>query len=128
MARYPARTPPALELDMVRRLPVTNMTAGVEMKVVSERLGHSTTTITADLYTHVMESVGRSAAQAIADVLATPNEQPPDGRPSAFLAPDPTEGPEGSNGESSPQEETGGPPGARTLNPRIKSPLLCQLS
>lgn len=32
--------------------------AGVEMKVVSERLGHSQISITADLYTHVNRGLG----------------------------------------------------------------------
>jgi integrase len=43
--------------------------AGVEMKVVSERLGHSQISVTADLYTHVNERVGRAAAEKIAGVL-----------------------------------------------------------
>jgi integrase len=48
------------------------LAAGVELKVVSERLGHSTTTITADLYTHVHRAVGRAAADKIASVLEPP--------------------------------------------------------
>ena len=104
------------------------LSAGVQMKVVSERLGHSTTTITADLYTHVIPSVGRSAAAAIADVLRT--DDGPASEADACEMPARASGDDatGGYGESSPQEETGGPPGARTLNPRIKSPLLCQLS
>lgn len=46
------------------------LAAGVAMKVVSDRLGHSTTTITADLYTHVTPAVARHAAEAIAASLA----------------------------------------------------------
>lgn len=42
------------------------LAAGVPMKVVSERLGHSSTAITADLYTHVVPSVAREAADRIA--------------------------------------------------------------
>ncbi|MGH8939797.1 MAG: hypothetical protein ACRDV2_10685, partial [Actinomycetes bacterium] len=45
------------------------LAAGVAMKVVSERLGHSTIGITADLYTHVMPAVARDAAEAIAATL-----------------------------------------------------------
>lgn len=41
------------------------LAAGVPMKVVSDRLGHSTTTITADLYSHVLPAVARDAANAI---------------------------------------------------------------
>jgi integrase len=45
------------------------LAAGVDIKVVSDRLGHSTTAITADLYTHVNRNVGRVAANRIAEVL-----------------------------------------------------------
>jgi len=70
------------------------LAAGVAMKVVSDRLGHSTTGITADLYTHVSPAVSRDAAEAIAatvrrrrDVIETlsrtpepPLSEPADGR------------------------------------------------
>jgi hypothetical protein len=39
------------------------------MNVVSERLGHSQISVTADLYTHVSNTVGRAAAEQIAGVL-----------------------------------------------------------
>ncbi|MCW2694816.1 MAG: integrase family protein [Mycobacterium sp.] len=45
------------------------LAAGVAMKVVSDRLGHSTTGITADLYTHVSPVVARDAAAAIAALV-----------------------------------------------------------
>lgn len=45
------------------------LSAGIELKVVSDRLGHSTTAITADLYTHVVPSVAQRAADAIAGVI-----------------------------------------------------------
>jgi integrase len=45
------------------------LAAGVAMKVVSERLGHSTTGITADLYTHVIPAVAQEAADAIARLI-----------------------------------------------------------
>jgi integrase len=48
------------------------LAAGVDMKVVSDRLGHSTTTITADLYTHVIPQVAREAADRIAASLEPP--------------------------------------------------------
>ena len=41
------------------------LAAGVNMKVVSERLGHSTIGITADLYTHIAEEVHRQAANSL---------------------------------------------------------------
>ncbi|WP_345710693.1 tyrosine-type recombinase/integrase, partial [Kineococcus glutinatus] len=46
------------------------LAAGVDIKVVSDRLGHSTTHITANLYTHVVPAVARSAADAIAAAVA----------------------------------------------------------
>ncbi len=50
------------------------LTAGVAMKVVSERLGHSATGITADLYTHVNPAVAQDAADAIARLVAEGRE------------------------------------------------------
>lgn len=55
------------------------LSAGVPMKVVSERLGHSSTGITADLYTHVAPVLGQRAADRIA--AAVPR------RPQAVPAP-----------------------------------------
>ena len=52
-------------------------TAGVDMKVVSERLGHSQLAITADLYTHVSRGLGRIAADQIASVLTGPSAEVP---------------------------------------------------
>jgi integrase len=37
--------------------------AGVPLKVVSERLGHATTAITADIYSHVAPALDRHAAE-----------------------------------------------------------------
>lgn len=58
------------------------LAAGIELKVVSDRLGHSTTAITSDLYTHVIPAVARDAAERIAASIPTLEEQVP----SAFLA------------------------------------------
>ncbi|MDA0256855.1 MAG: site-specific integrase [Chloroflexi bacterium] len=44
--------------------------AGVHPKVVSERLGHSTISITLDTYSRVMPDMQRDAASAIDGVLA----------------------------------------------------------
>ena len=43
--------------------------AGVTLKVVSERLGHSTVAITGDLYSHVFEAHDREAAGALDRLL-----------------------------------------------------------
>jgi integrase len=39
------------------------------VKVVSERLGHATPTITLGVYAHVMPGMQRDAARAIADLV-----------------------------------------------------------
>ena len=51
------------------------LAAGVPIRVVSDRLGHSSTAITADLYTHVVGTVARGAAEAIAEVVAEAGRQ-----------------------------------------------------
>jgi integrase len=43
--------------------------AGVHPKIVSERLGHSTITITLDTYSHVLPSMQREAAEAVAALV-----------------------------------------------------------
>lgn len=45
------------------------LAAGVPLKVVSERLGHATTAITADTYSHVTPSMGAAAAETVAGVI-----------------------------------------------------------
>jgi integrase len=45
------------------------LTAGVQLKVVSDRLGHSTIGITADLYTHLTRAVDQQAATQLDDML-----------------------------------------------------------
>lgn len=46
------------------------LAAGQSMKVISERLGHSTLTITADIYTHLSPETDQSAADAAAALIA----------------------------------------------------------
>jgi integrase len=61
---------PRIRLHDLRHTHATlALAAGVDMKVVSSRLGHSTTAITADLYTHVIPALARQAADAIAHVV-----------------------------------------------------------
>jgi len=45
------------------------LTAGVEMAVVSKRLGHSGIRVTSDTYSHLLEGVGRQAAEAAAALI-----------------------------------------------------------
>ena len=46
------------------------LAGGVPMKVVSDRLGHSSIAITADVYSHVSEGMDREAAIAIASAVS----------------------------------------------------------
>jgi integrase len=45
------------------------LTQGISAKVVSERLGHSTISLTLDTYSHVLPSMGEEAAQQAADAV-----------------------------------------------------------
>jgi len=89
MLNAPAQRPSQTAIRRVGTRLVTSLQAGVDMKVVSERLGHSQMSITADLYTHVNLGLGRAAAQQIAGVLRVPSET----LPSAFLAQTPENSP-----------------------------------
>lgn len=54
-----------LELAMAPTL----LAAGVNVKVVSEALGHSKTAFTMDVYAHVLPTMGEQAAAAIQSAL-----------------------------------------------------------
>jgi integrase len=43
--------------------------AGVHPKVVSERLGHSSTVMTMDVYSHVLPDMQHAAAEKLEDLL-----------------------------------------------------------
>jgi integrase len=66
---------PGLDLPRIRLHDLRHCSAtllldqGVPIKVVSERLGHSTIAMTMDLYAHVLPAQDRSAAAAIGRVL-----------------------------------------------------------
>ena len=45
------------------------LAAGVPLATVSKRLGHSTLSVTADLYTHLLTGVGAAAAEATANMV-----------------------------------------------------------
>jgi integrase len=103
------------------------LAGGADIAVVSKRMGHSSVRLTVDTYSHLLEGVGRSAADA-AEGMVRPR--------GTTTAPDaPTLRPQGSeNDAAAPSRRTkplvnrGAPSGTRTPNPLIKSQLLCQLS
>jgi len=61
---------PAIHFHSLRHThAVWLLKAGVHPKVVQERLGHETTGITMDIYSHVMPSMGREAAAQLGAML-----------------------------------------------------------
>jgi integrase len=61
---------PAIRLhDLRHSYASAALTAGVGLKVVSERLGHASISITGDIYSHVSRDVDQSAADQVAAVI-----------------------------------------------------------
>jgi len=61
--------------------------AGIQPKIVQERLGHSTIAITLDIYSHVNPAMDADAANAVAALISRPQipsghvQEPGPGRP-----------------------------------------------
>jgi integrase len=63
---------PTIRMHDLRHTSATiGLDAGVPTKVMSVRLGHSTTKITADIYQHVHDASARDAADRIASAIRT---------------------------------------------------------
>src|SRR4051794_33744100 len=67
--------PPVRLHDLRHGAATLALTAGADIKVVSNELGHSSTQITQDLYTSVLPQVSQAAADAVAALLATTRER-----------------------------------------------------
>ena len=108
------------------------LAAGVPMAIVSKMLRHSSIGITVDTYGHLSEETARTASDAIGALLDAAFEQAAqparDHTATTGTHGAPTTGSETTAERVKSQVRTGGPRGDRTHNPRIKSPLLCQLS
>jgi hypothetical protein len=112
------------------------LAAGVEMKVVRAMLRHSSVTVTSDLYTDVLPTVAREAAEKTALIIPRASARllghgSGTDTDSATAKDDRL----GAAETTKPQVNTnvdlrpgGTPPGTRTPNPLVKSQLLCQLS
>jgi Phage integrase family len=100
------------------------LAAGVDIAVVSKIMGHGSISITADTYSHMIANMGKTAAEAASALVPrAPKDSPQtDGLPTG-----PHGSPEGADDQGIGWSD-GTPPETRTRNPRIKSPLLCQLS
>lgn len=73
-----AGLPPVRLHDLRHGAATLARTAGVDLKTVSAMLGHSSVTITADIYTSVVDEAKREAANLIADLLAAEDEEHPE--------------------------------------------------
>ncbi len=61
--------PPIRLHDLRHGVATCALSAGVDIKVVQEMLGHSSSTITRDTYTSVVSQTRHAAAEAIAQVI-----------------------------------------------------------
>ena len=108
------------------------LAAGVPMAIVSKMLRHSSIGITVDTYGHLSEETARVASDAIGalldqafqDAAAAAGDHTATTTAAGAAAEEAAERAKRENA----QARRGGPRGDRTHNPRIKSPLLCQLS
>jgi integrase len=67
---------PRIRLHDVRHSYATaGLAAGVDVKVMSERLGHANVAITQDLYQHVLKEMDESAAATVAAVILGDGER-----------------------------------------------------
>ncbi len=94
------------------------LAAGVDMGVISKTLGHSSISITADTYSHLLGGVGKAASEAAA-ALVPRNRR--DQSVTTSANPQTADAP----GEGVHAGKAGGPPETRTRNLWIKSPQLC---
>jgi integrase len=94
--------------------------SGANVKSVQRMLGHASAAMTLDVYSGLFDD----DLTALADRMDAAARAAAEALVGAVWARPPTERPR--RGESAGQP--GGPRGDRTHNPRIKSPLLCQLS
>lgn len=70
---------PKIRLHDLRHTHATlGLGAGVPIKVMSDRLGHATTSFTMDIYMHAIPAIEDDAADQIADLMFGNGEDPPD--------------------------------------------------
>ena len=66
---FGAGLPPIRFHDLRHGAATYALAAGVDVKVVQERLGHSTSALTRDVYTSVLPEVARAAAETVAAMI-----------------------------------------------------------
>ena len=126
-----AGLPPVRLHDLRHGAATLTLAAGADMKVVSQLLRHSSITITADTYTSVLPQVARDAAEKTAALVPRARARtlgPTSGAHQTTVdsqdhrkRSSKTTKDQVNNGVGPVSE--GAPPGTRTPNPRIKSPI-----
>lgn len=71
-----AGLPPIRLHDLRHEAATLALTAGTDLKVVQEMLGHSTITLTADTYTSVVPALSRAAAEAAVAIVPRQGRKP----------------------------------------------------
>ena len=94
--------------------------SGATVKIVQRMLGHASAAMTLDVHSGLFDD----DLTALADRMDAAARAASEDRVGAVWAPSPSEQPK----DGKRPGQRGGPRGDRTHNPRIKSPLLCQLS
>jgi len=87
------------------------LAAGIDLALVSKRLGHSSISITADTYSHLLAGVGREAAERAAALVPRTRGDQPVTNPPESAGNDPT------TGEENARSEVVGP---RGIEPRTR--------
>jgi integrase len=100
------------------------LAADVPLAVVSKRLGHSSISITADTYSHLLKGVGSKAAEAAAGLVPRKGRDQGDlesSRDQSVTTSGDSEAPETASDQVTPGQD-GAPSRTRTYDLRIKSP------
>ena len=96
------------------------LAGGVDVAVVSKRMGHSSVRLTVDTYSHLLQGVSRQAADTAEALVrpraTTPSPDAPTSRPQ-----DPENDEAAPPRRVKPLVDPGAPSGTRTPNPLIKS-------
>jgi integrase len=105
------------------------LAAGVSMPVISKRLGHSTLSLTSDTYSHLLEGVGRDAAERASALIPRASkaaqDEPCDQSVTNSPEIDANHKPSEAEGQRSP-DKMSGPRRARTDDLRIKRTAVCR--
>ena len=100
------------------------LASGTDIAVVSKLLGHSSISITSDTYSHLLEGVGREAADRAAALVPRTHRDQADAACDQLVTSQDQERPSDVPAQNVSAGQAGGAGGARTHDRRIMSPLL----